>query len=238
MSREIKTDFEGLLSFIESYNLRNLVSDIEFKNSVSQQHKKYYAYLVYLAEIQDYAVKRNFSNIFRMEQLSYIKESCSDIGTCFFSTFHGSYKSAKLLLRSSIETFLKGFSKDEIVNIDQETSVYCMFDNIKKMKFFSEDPQMLSLFNKIHQAYKLLCRDVHTATEHNMANISALNYFPTFNKSEAKTVCKYIFDLVPCYLTLLLLKYNDQFHKFHHKNKDIVMASIPKEYRSRINNIE
>ncbi|PJI18742.1 hypothetical protein CTM53_08880 [Prevotella intermedia] len=238
MSRDIKSDFENLLNFIKAYNLENLTIDKNFINAVTQQHKKYYAYLVYIAEIQDYVEKSEFSNIFKKEQFLYIKESCSDIGSSFFSTFHGSYKSSKLLLRSSIETFFKGFCKDELVNIDKETSMYCMFDNIKKIDFFSKNPQMLELFNKIHQEYKSLCGDVHTATVRNMANISALNYFPTFNKSESETVCNYTLKLIPCYLTLLLQKYNEQFHKFHYNNKEIIMESIQRKYRPLINNIE
>ena len=60
MSRDIKSDFENLLNFIKAYNLENLTID----NAVTQQHKKYYAYLVYIAEIQDYVEKSEFSNIF------------------------------------------------------------------------------------------------------------------------------------------------------------------------------
>ena len=57
-------------------------------------------------------------------------------------------------------------------------------------------------------------------------------------KLESEFVCKYTLDLIPCYLTLLLLKYNKQFHKFDYRNKDIIMESIPKKYRPIINNIE
>lgn len=238
MSREIKSDLDHLVKFIEDYNLKHLIVDRDFTLAIKQQHKKYYAYLVYIAEMQEYTKDVNFPIVFRKDQFLYIKESCSDIGTSFFSTFHGNYKSSKLLLRSSIETFLKGFCLDDIADIDKETSMFRMFDNIKRLDFFSKNPQTLELFNKIHQAYKLLCGDVHTATVHNMANISALNYFPSFNKSESESVCRYTLNLIPCYLTLLLLKYNAQFHKFHHRNKEIIMEPIQKKYRPTIYNIE
>lgn len=238
MSREIKSDLDNLLKFIKTYDLKHLIVNDDFNLAIKQQHKKYYAYLVYIAEIQNYINDMNYPIVFGENQYLYIKESCSDIGTSFFSTFHGNYKSSKLLLRSSIETFMKGFCLDEIPDIDKETSMYRMFDNIKKLDFFILNPLTLELFNKIHQAYKLLCGDVHTATMHNMANISALNYFPTFNKPESESVCKYTLNLIPCYLTLLLLKYNKQFHKFHYKNKEIIMESIQKKHRPIINNIK
>lgn len=238
MSREIKDDLEKLREFIKNYNLKHLLPNSDFILSVTQQHKKYFAYLVYIAEIQQYVDDLNFLPTFNKKQFLYIRESCSDIGTAFFSTFHGNYKSSKLLLRSSIETFFKGFCANEIVDIDQETSMYRMFDNIKKLDFFSKDLLNLSAFDKIHQSYKLLCQDVHTATVSNMANISALNYFPSFQKQEASSVFQYVLSLIPCYLTLLLIKYNSQFHKFHHRNKEIIIQSIPKEYRPVVNNIQ
>ena len=237
MSREIKSDLDNLVNFIGAYNLAHLNCDEDFICSIKKQHKKYFAYLVYIAEIQGYVDDNLFQTVFTSNQLLYIKESCSDIGSSFFSTFHGIYKSSKLLLRSSIETFLKGFCLDEITDIDKETSMYRMFDDIRGIDFFSRRPQVLML-DKIHQVYKTLCGDVHTATIRNMASISALSYFPTFNKLESEFVCKYTLDLIPCYLTLLLLKYNKQFHKFDYRNKDIIMESIPKKYRPIINNIE
>lgn len=238
MSRDVKSDLDHLIEFIGNYNLKHLNSDSNFTLAIKQQHKKYFAYLIYLAEIQGYVKEADFPIVFGEEQFLYIKESCSDIGTSFFSTFHGNYKSSKLLLRSSIETFLKGFCLDEITDINTETSMYRMFDNIKKLDFFAKDSYPLEIFNIIHQSYKLLCGDVHTATVHNMANISALSYFPSFNKQESESVCKYTLTLIPCYLTLLLLKYNSQFHRFHPINKQIIIDSVKKKYRPAIQNIE
>ena len=238
MPREIKSDLEHLFDFIDNYSLKHLITDVDFNQSIKQQHKRYFAYLTYIAEIQNYLDDSNYPIVFRNNQYSYIKESCSDMGISFFSTFHGSYKSSKLLLRSSIETFFKGFCLDEIPNIDTETSMFRMFDNIKGLDFFSNNPLTLAVFNKIHQSYKLLCQDVHTATVHNMANISALNYFPSFNKSEAESVCKYTINLIPCYLVLLLLNYNAHFHIFHHINKEIIMEPISRKYRPKIYNID
>lgn len=138
MPREINVDLDQLLKFIENYGLSHLIKDPQFVLSVKQQHKKYFSYLVFIAEIQQYIDTPDYPVIFKGNQYPYIKESCSDIGIAFFSTFHGSYKSSKLLLRSSIETFFKGFCIDEIADIDEETSMYRMFDNIKQLDFFQK----------------------------------------------------------------------------------------------------
>jgi hypothetical protein len=237
MSREIKIDYLTLESFISEYKISHLLTNADFKVFISQQHKKYYAYLSFIAELQNYAGKRKYSQNISRKQFDFIKESCSDIGIAYFSTFHGGYKAAKLLLRSSIETFLKGFCLDDIKDIDKETSIFNLFKKAKALKYFSSDPEKI-LFSEIHQQYKTLCLDVHTATHLNMANVSALNYFPAYENSDAQKVSKTIMKLVPNYISLLSLKFNEQYHSFHYKNKQIIIGSIPIKLRPLVNNIE
>lgn len=237
MSREVLADFQELLEFLKRYDLSQLMANSEFNKFISQQHKKFYSYLTAIAEFQNYIDDNNFSTPIQSNQFSFIKESCSDSGIAFFSSFHGSYKASKLVIRSSIETFLKGFNLDEIQDLDEETSMYELFRKVKSLNFFSSEPQK-SIINSIHDSYKKLCADVHTATVINMANISALNYFPSFDETQARIVVNYILSLIPNYLILLCLKYNEQFHHFHYNNRKLILLAIPKEFRPKINNIE
>jgi len=237
MSRETQKDLTNLIAFINDYKLSHLLPHDLFKAFISQQHKKYFSYLTFIADLQNFINDSSFNSLINEKQFSFIKESCSDVGIAFFSTFHGSYKSSKLLLRSSIETFLKGYCLDELPNIDTETSMFALFANVKALNTFQTEPSK-KIINLIHQKYKLLCADVHTATNLNMANISALNYFPTYDNSDAQKISSFCLSLIPCYLTLMCLKYNNQYHRFHYKNKEIIIKSIPKEYRPAIHNIE
>lgn len=236
MSREIQNDFSILEDFLSHYNLFHLLEDKKFNVFVSKQHKKYYSYLTFIAEIQKYVDSVDYRNKLSPIQFSFLKESCSDVGISFFSAIHGSYKSSKMLLRSSIETFFKGYFLDLIPDLDKESSMYNYFKKIKDCEFYAVEPQK-SIIDIIHGEYKLLCEYVHTATTLNMSNLSALNYFPSFNENEAKKVSDFSLPLISHYLTLLCLKYNEQFHAFHYKNKKIVINSIPKQYRQIINNI-
>src|SRR5690554_7423806 len=98
MSREIQNDFGALKTFLNGYNLTHLLNDASFNAFISQQHKKYFSYLTFIAEIQNFIDNPNYSNIILTTQIPFLKESCSDTAISFFSTFHGSYKSSKLLL--------------------------------------------------------------------------------------------------------------------------------------------
>jgi len=235
MSREITTDFNLFFEFLVSYKLSHLKENENFKKYVSQVHKKYFSYLTLIGELQGY-VDQELTPKLTAEQYSFLKESCSDLGNAIFISFHGSYKASKLVLRSSIETFLKGFTKDVVPDIDEETSMYEFFIKIKALTFFQNEPAK-ELLSSIHSKYKLLCKDVHTANDINMAHISAMNYFPSYIESDAQKISELTLILIPNYLNLLCLKYNDQYHKFHYKNKGIIIKSISKKNRQKINNI-
>ena len=233
MSREVKADFNVLKDFIGDYSIGNILEG-DFTPIMSQFHKKYYAYLTLISEIQANAGSDILSNV-TQEQILYISESCSDIGTSFFNLFHGAYKSSKLILRSSIETFIKGFTKDVYENVTTETSIFEIFRVVKSLAFFQEETPK-KLINSIHGIYKELCADVHTAQETNMGNVSALNHFPTFSKQESQKITNKASTLICDYTTLISIKYNAFYHTIHYKNIDIIKYGIEKKYRPLINN--
>ena len=63
MSREIQIDFDALKAFLNGYNLSHLLNDASFNSFISQQHKKYFAYLTFIAEIQNFIDNPDYSNI-------------------------------------------------------------------------------------------------------------------------------------------------------------------------------
>lgn len=227
MARIVREDFEKLKDFVNDYSLSHLLKEDGFVNLISTCHKKYFGYLTIIAELKD---------IINDKELSFLLESNSDIATSLFHLFSGSYKSSKLILRSSIETFLKGFSITYINDIEKESSIYKMFNRIRALPYFNLDFTKVEL-NTIHFYYKELCKDVHSADEVNMEKISALNLFPKYSQEEANYIIAIFVKLIPCYVTLLCHKKNEDFHKIHHINKEIILNSINKVKRPTINNI-
>lgn len=236
MSREITQDFSNLVKFIKGYNLHELSSNSEFLKVLSQQHKKFFSYLTCIAELIPLAKGKTLLPLVSDNQLDFITESCSDIGSALFVMTHGAYKASKMMLRSSIETFHKGFSLDSIPDLDQEKSVYNIFDRVKALNFFANEPQK-GLFDAIHQDYKILCQDTHTAAEINMQHITALKYFPTFSLIDATQLSDILMRLVSSYNTLICLKYNEYFQKMHHRNKENIIENIPKPFRPLIHGL-
>lgn len=235
MSRRVKEDFENLIGFFGSYSIESNIKNVEFQKFLSTYHKRYFAYLTFIAELSQYQSKTLLLGL-NESQYRFYTESCSDCGLALFDSVNGNYKGSRLLLRSSVENFMKAICLDEDTTIDQEKSVFTLFARAKAISFFSKETAK-NLFDIIHQQYKELCKDVHTATINNMVQLSALNTLPSFGVSQAKSVAVVVQSLISAYVTLLALKYNAFYHTIHYGNKDIIQTALINKYANAINNI-
>lgn len=228
MSREISNDYKELIDFFKQYSISKVALEKDYISIISRVHKRYFIYLTIVTELAFLSKNIPLTPTFINNQLDYLKESCSDIGNAIFCLINGSYKPANLILRSSIETFLKGFNSDEYTDIVSEKSVYKIFNNTKALPIFQDEPFKTSI-NEIHQIYVKLCEETHTADVLNMAHITSMNYFPKFDKRKAEEIADNITKLINNYTSLLLLKYSNYYHKMHYKNKQNILSIISSE---------
>ena len=235
MSRLIKEDFDKLCTFIKDYSLSDVLEIDDAKKLLSSFHKKYFAYLVLIEEIHHKI--EQYDEVLKMpkEQYEYLQESCSDVGQAFFLTFHGCYKGAKLLLRSSIENFLKGSCLDEDKSLPSTKRVYEVFDRARATGTFKETKA--NLYVQLHSEYALLCQDVHTADVSHMASITALNHFPSFHNKDAGNILKMVQKIIPIYITTIALKYNSAYHSMSYNYKEITNNEIINDYKKEVHNI-
>jgi hypothetical protein len=235
MSRELSADLEQLVSFIKNYNLESLAEDKAILPIVSKIHKKYFSLLALLVELNSQDIKNNgFNN--NDDCKNYLFESLSDLGNSFFLTFNGGYKASRLMLRSSIETFVKGISVEQLPNITSEKRVFKIFEEVSKVSLFSNEP-LKSCFDDIKKQYSDLCEDTHTARKSNMQHISALNYFPTQDIASARKVSDIFVSLTQSYIFIISMKFNQEFHQIHHANKSNIIKAIKKSNRPVVLNL-
>lgn len=145
MSRRIKEDFDNLCDFFKKYSLAPIFEEKDFVKQISTYHKKYYSYLVLVIELKEIVDNANYAPCMSQEQYNYVLESCSDVGQALFLVTHGCYKGAKLLLRSSIENFIKAVCFDEYPDIVIKKSVYEVFDIAKASMTFSGSKKIYSI---------------------------------------------------------------------------------------------
>jgi hypothetical protein len=236
MSREVSEDYKELLSFFEKYSISPITSDSDYVSIISRVHKRYFSYLTIVGELTLLSKESSLNPTITDEQLNYLKESCSDIGNSIFCLINGAYKPSNLMLRSSIETFFKGFNLDTYSDITTEKSLYKVFDTLKVQLFYQAEPQK-SIYNMIHQKYVDLCAETHTATSVNMAHVTSMNYFPQFNKNKALIIANTMTHLINCYVSLLVIKYKEHYHKMHFKNKINILSILSGDVKRIIQGI-
>ncbi len=234
MSREITEDYKHLIEFFEQYTVSKIAIEKDYLAIISRVHKRYFVYLTITSELSFISTKEPLlTPPFVNNQLAYLKESCSDIGNAIFCLINGCYKPANLILRSSIETFLKGYNHDEYIDVTNEKSVYKIFDNIKALSRFQNEP-FKTIINDIHQIYGKLCEETHTANVLNMSHITSMNYFPKFDKDRAEKIAKNLIKLINDYITILLLKYSGYYHKMHFKNQQNILGIISRNLKRKL----
>lgn len=69
MSRRVKDDFEKLNGFFDSYSIKPIINKKEFQTFLSVYHKRYYAYLTFIAELSQY---KSLSQLSGLNDSQYI----------------------------------------------------------------------------------------------------------------------------------------------------------------------
>ena len=227
MSREISADFKILTSFIDKFELSIILKEQDLLDNMKPMHKKLFALMTFISEIDQ---KNDEHKIFSQKGLDYLKESISDMGQSFFCWSQGAYKPSNLILRSSIETFVKAIAGQEDISIYSEKNMYKVFELAKNTNYFSSG-YCQPFFAKIYSSYKDLCQVVHTAGLTNMSHISALKTFPLFSKREALSFSKEFIELATQMLCVIYVNFFGFIHIMHHKNQSNFILSIPKGTR-------
>lgn len=226
MTREVTTDFNQVIDFIKNYNLTDIESEKDFTDLLKNLHKHYYAYLTLVWGL-------HYQNAYNTQTDERLIESCSDIAHVLFLMAHGAYKPANLILRSSIENFIKGIGVIQDPTILTEKSVYKIFDSAKNFKLCELD-NFTDLCNQLNTHYTHLCSVTHTATYNEMEHLSSLASLPKFDKSKAETLKNISVKILKIYIKILVFSYRIDFMKMDFRHRDNVMNVLSAELKRKI----
>ena len=223
MSDYIKEDLESLRKFVTEYNLQNIFNDSDVNTDFKIIHKKIFSYLVLLVELE-YQNKENAT--FQEKALFYLKESVSDVIQSMFVWVNGAYKSADLLLRSSIENFNKAIigNDDELVYV--EKNVYKIFEMVSSSELYKKLCGKTPYAEVLHNIYAELCKSTHTATEENMEHITALKMLPRYNRKKSRQYKENLVKLIDCLLSFFMSNYYSIIEKMYRDNKEVIFETL------------
>lgn len=230
MQTIVRSDFQQLCRFTQTYSLSQVAQDPRYIALLSRIHKKYFALLVCLSELTTsgyalIAAVRNLTPACQVDMSNYMGESVSDLGIALFSWMHGSYKPMRLLIRSSIENFTRGISAVEDPTIVNENIVSTLFARASRLTLFAAPP-VSSLFAALKTTYGVLCADVHTTEPSTMQHISSLNHFPAFDSDKATTNCIVFSNTCQQILSVTCVSFRDAFFTMHPTNRDLILRNL------------
>lgn len=228
MSRECKSDFDEFVNYISTYKVDDNLTKKSYVDTAKNMHKAYFSLLHWHTEFlhQKDFFKEKFSN--NEEVLIRISEVISDVGSSKFNWINGSYKASRVMLRSSIENFIRALSSIKNNSLLTEKSMYALMEQAKASQIFTSSQKVKDCFTSLHNSYKELCKDTHTAKAENMERVTSLIDYPKFHEEKSKKAGEIFSSVVKNVLLILCLVFNSLYHKMHHKNRENILISIPR----------
>lgn len=240
MVRIISDDFKQLKEYVDNYSLASVCKDHLYLSQLSRLHKKYYALLTFVAELEvnDFAfavTTYGLDEPSKSKLANYTKEAISDLGNSLFHWIHGAYKGSRFLTRSCIENIVRGLGNLEDNSISEITAIHRLFEVASRLSIFTNGSAR-GAFRKLKGNYTELCKDVHTADVINMEHLTALMYFPAFDNEKALKTSEIYSNVAQQCLILLSLCFRPFIFSMHPSNIDTILLSMPKAVKAEIHN--
>lgn len=231
MTRECTADFIKLEKYISDYSISCNLKENNYVQAAKRMHKVYFSLINWHVEY------KNQTEIFSKEYTSNedillrLSETVSDIGSSQFNWLSGSYKAARVMLRSAIENFVRALSAIEDTSLLTEKSVFKVFEKANISSVFNASITINDAYQLLHSRYATLCEDTHTATSNNMEYITSLADYPQYIVDKSDSTKDLFVSTVQHILLILCLTFNKIYHSMHHRNKENILNSIPKSYK-------
>lgn len=231
MTRECRADFLRLEEYISNYSISCNLNKNDYVAAAKRMHKVYFSLINWHVEYKyqlDLFSKEYTSN---KDVLVRLSETVSDIGSSQFNWLNGSYKAARVMLRSAIENFVRALGAIEDNSLLAEKSVFKVFEKANNSSVFNTSNTINNAYQLLHSRYVILCKDTHTATSNNMEHITSLADYPQYIASKSDSTKDLFVSIVQNILLILCLTFNKIYHSMHHRNKENVLNSIPTSYK-------
>lgn len=238
MTRECSTDFNKIIEYVDGYKISDNLTHTEYVQSLKRMHKCYFSAISWSAELQHEGEKflSEYSNsnediVFRLS------ETVSDLGSSFFNWINGNYKTSRVMLRVSIENFVRAISGLEAKSQLTEKSVYKVFDIASKQTIFNGAATFAtkSCYENLHNEYKVLCADAHTATVQNMERLTSLADFPAFQNEKSNGTADIYIRVSKNITSIFCIVFNEFFHSMHHRNRENILNGLSGDIKPVIN---
>lgn len=230
MSRILKSDFDELIQFINTYSLSNIINDDERIIQLKSMHKRIFSLSNLAYTLQDSDKDNKFLS---RRAYDYLNESISNLCSTLFMWLNGAYKPSKLVLRNCIETFVKAILCNENEDYLKIKNLYEVFDIASDINFFSEFSNK-KYFHKLNNQYSELCLTVHSGDIKTNAKLETLGVFPSFDSDLSIEISKRFILIVDSIMFLIISNYYEEVFKMHHSIRDTILEGLPANLKKEL----
>jgi len=229
MNDQTKKDLDTLHHFLNSYTLDTILVNEDLSFTVKRLHGVYFGLITFAAELEMLSASDKFVLKSTKENRKYLKEVCSDLGHAFFCNIQGSYKGAGMLLRSSLENFLKVVISSKENTLIEE---YGFRLRERAKRAFLKNVLIKDLIDEMYKNhYSRLSELVHTSRIKQMEQTSSLNYFPKFSEAPSQKIGSQFVKLSQYFTLISCLIYKEYFLEMHPANQRTILKAIAPNYR-------
>jgi len=231
VSAKINDDFEQVKSFLSTYGLSSLVGNASYIAELKRAHKRYFGALTLIAEIDTQLPAKRTKRL--GTTVDYFKESVSDLNSALFCLATCAHKPGRVMVRSALETTAKGILATESLALLRQKSVFSIVKEARATKYCKESLPR-TYFDRLTTLYSELCKDVHTASHENMAMITALNNYATYDSAKSHALEEVLVDAARIIASLQAMYFHNQYNSMHFSNRPIVRSSLPVDVIRRL----
>ncbi|WP_299773019.1 hypothetical protein [uncultured Pseudoteredinibacter sp.] len=233
MTRECKKDFERIQGYVGKYSIEQNLDNSDYIASLKRMHKCYFSLITWNAELLHR--KEGFASLEPSSSEDIIlrlAEVVSDSGTSLFNWMNGNYKASRVMLRVSIENFVRAISAFEDKSQLLEKNVHQLFERASKQEVFRKEGNIRKCYESLHSDYKTLCEDAHTASVHNMEHLTSLSDLPAYEKEKSGSSAEIYVRICRNITAIFCIRFNSFYHQMHHRNRENILNSLSSEIKS------
>lgn len=183
-----KSDYTNFKSYCETYSLPS-ITDERSEQIIREIHKEIYK-MYYLHSCIE-------------NENDFLKETVSDLLSVMFMARQGLTKGAMVILRSSIENFMRYLVETylEDKSIIYHTVVLPLFENTKG--FFYQHNIIINNVNGLYSNYSYLCQFSHSALTQYQSQFMTLSEIQNLNINDLRNIKSQVSNTV-CYFLAIL----------------------------------
>lgn len=234
MSRLIDQDYARLETFIQTYQIKDLLDSRQRVQLIRRAHKHSLAAIQALSVIQTQVLSGSLpirNALIQKESFCYdsLLESFSDLTSSMFASLQGLNKPAYMSLRSAIETFMRAIVGATSKEAETTTSVYRLFELAKECDSFKGSST--SHLNRLHVDYGTLCNHTHSASASHMIRNHAMSNFPKHDIEKLRSWVLIFERVSTSILTTLIFSNKRIYLDAHPFSRDVYDEVLSKEVR-------